>query len=189
MYTTWDWDKDKKLYFKNALNIERFGVSKVDKNCSTPESRPLWRCEKCGREFSLSIKSTVKLPGCRLCAKEGLSSLGEEEVCYMLEEKSIVYERQKMFPDIQLGLYGGALKYDFYIKGTDAWFLLEIDGYLHYGGVQTGNLDVTICKLHDYIKDDYAKKKGINLYRIKYECDQKDLEEKLNKVLAKEDLL
>lgn len=181
------------VYLENKKNIERFGVFKVNPEFDWADKKPEWKCRKCGRIFRCSIKSMAKLPGCRMCAKENLSSLGEEEVCYLLEEKGIRYERQKFFYDMPLGLYKGVLKYDFYIEGKGGkWFLLEVDGAYHFRNEDedpTNRQDIVLCRIHDSMKNEYASNKGITLYRIVYDCVQENLERSLMEILGKEGLL
>ncbi len=139
-------------------------------------SKMLIKHNTCGHEYYVSRRNFKKGRRCPNC----IIFKGERKIQDLLENKNIVYIKEKSFEDLR-GLKGGLLRYDFYLP--DHNLLIEYDGELHYENTSLGN-DLHRQKIHDEIKNNYAKSKGIRLIRIPY-WDFDNIEKILNKALFK----
>ena len=89
---------------------------------------------------------------------------GEQLVENVLIKYKIPYKKEKTFPGL-VGDSGKPLRYDFYIKGRDRWFLLEVDGTQHR---KKNRFYSEKLIRYDKMKDRYAEEHGIELYRLWY---------------------
>lgn len=87
-----------------------------------------------------------------------------------LDDNNILYERQKTFDDCK---YKNVLRFDFYIESMN--IIIEYDGEQHFKPVTYGRLseeealhEYNLTRIRDKIKNEYCKKKGIELIRIPY---------------------
>lgn len=117
--------------------------------------------KKCGRIFDGTYDNLIHGHGCPVCNE----SSGERDVERWLTKHGYRFERQKAF---QGCAYRGPLLFDFYLPDTNQ--CIEYDGEQHFepieyfGGIKKFKLN----QKRDGIKNDYCKKAGIDLVRIKY---------------------
>lgn len=104
--------------------------------------------------------------GCKEC----YNSVGENLIASCLDDNNILYERQKTFDDCK---YKNVLRFDFYIESMN--IIIEYDGEQHFKPVTYGGLseeealhEYNLTRIRDKIKNEYCKKKGIELIRIPY---------------------
>ena len=95
-------------------------------------------------------------------------SRGERLIAKVLETKGIHYEVEKKFNDcFSLKNPRYKLRFDFYLP--DFNLCIEFDGKQHFSKPDfTSNKDFQESLQRDKIKDDFCKKKKINLLRIPY---------------------
>ena len=110
------------------------------------------------------------------------NAMSKAEVCVVmyLDSLGLVknqdYVQYKTFSDL-IGIGGGHLSYDFYIKINDSEYLIECQGGQHYFPVDLwGGQDVfeKQCK-HDEMKREYAEQHNIKLIEIPYTAFSYDL--------------
>ena len=122
-------------------------------NVGRPRVRPL------EEEAEVSIKNN----------KVSNISKGEFLVSEFLKYKEINFLYQVRFSDCK---YKKTLPFDFGILNGDGEVvaLVEFDGEQHYQPVETWGGEQTLkeVQIRDKVKDDYCKRKGIPLLRIKY---------------------
>ena len=113
--------------------------------------------------------------GCPLCNE----SIGNNKIRMFLINNNIKFENEKTFDDCE---YIKQLRFDFYIQRYN--LCIEFDGEQHFEKVNwDGKMtdeemeeNLKLNQFRDQIKNDYCKKNGINLLRIRYD---EDVEEKL----------
>lgn len=104
------------------------------------------------------------------------SSNGEAWIAEYLDEKNIIYERQKIYQDL-VSVGGKYLAYDFLVHLPDKDILIECQGKQHYepidffGGVDSFERQ----QENDELKRAYAKFIGVPLFEIDYTITDKDL--------------
>lgn len=104
-------------------------------------------------------------------------SRGEKAIQKILDAKGIKYTTEKRFPGLCGTTPNSRLRYDFWLP--DHNLLIEYDGEHHFQPVQTkGRLTKKqaiirhkATKVNDRKKNEYARKNGYNLIRIKYDED------------------
>jgi hypothetical protein len=119
-----------------------------------------WNCTKCEHKWKTSIVSrTHEESGCPKCS----SSKMEKSINKILKGLNIVFEIEKRFPECK---DKRALPFDIYIEKSK--ILIEMDGAQHFQSVDFwgGPSGLKQRQHYDQIKNDYAKKEGINLLRI-----------------------
>lgn len=110
------------------------------------------------------------LPGNHIHGKQGCTSCfaamsrNERLISKLLDKWNINYIKQKRFSDCKSPKHS-LLRYDFFIPFHN--LLIEYDGEYHYKPLR-GQLALETTQLHDSIKTQYAKNKGIRLLRIPY---------------------
>lgn len=124
----------------------------------------------CGHQYEVSPQKFIGGRRCPYCRE----SKGERAISLYLDRNNIPYQREKTFDglkDIR------SLRYDFYVTINESnSFLIEFDGRQHFEPVfwnKTIDRKVFIDSFDDVvrrdnIKNEFAKKEGINLYRIPY---------------------
>lgn len=130
---------------------------------------------KCGYKWKAVPSDLIgkKAHGCPLCAK----SWGNKKIYHFLEKNKITFETEKRFSSCK---YKIPMPFDFYIPKKK--ILIEYDGEQHFiaidfwGGKK--GLDERILK--DKIKDEWAKKNRIKLFRIKYD---ENIVQKMSKII------
>lgn len=148
-----------------------FGKLEVKKKL--PGGKHLCQCE-CGNlieviTYNLTNGNTQSC-GC-------LKSKGELKINQLLQELDYNYCSQYSFSDLK-SPKGRTMFFDFAIfdKNNKLICLLEYDGPQHYYGWGGNKNNLEYIQEYDKIKNDYCKKRGIVLKRIKF-----SLYEKLNK--------
>lgn len=97
---------------------------------------------------------------CKTCDQ----SKGENAIKKYLEKMGLKYEMEKKFDDCK---NRNKLPFDFFV---DDKFLIEYDGSIHFKCTEFFGGEKAFKKrqLHDKIKTDYCKEKGVPLLRISY---------------------
>ena len=117
-----------------------------------------------------------------LCSNKKMSR-GEKMVAMILDGMNIPYKRESTHSDLK---HKGYLRFDFEIKYGERKFVIEVDGIQHdrpvdyFGGVDA----FVIRKKCDQIKNDYCKRTGRAMLRIKASALKFDIvKEKIVKLL------
>ena len=92
-----------------------------------------------------------------------IESLGEKRIRIYLENNSILFEKQKWFPDCR---DRNPLPFDFYLQKYN--LLIEYDGRQHFEETDYFTYPLEITQHHDQIKNNYCLTNGIHLIRIPY---------------------
>lgn len=173
--------KDYNLLIKNPELCEEWDYLKNIKSPIqyTPNSNQVvwWICKNCGFNWEASInqRNGVLKTNCPKCSK----SKGETEISNYLDLHNIDYIQQKTYNNL-IGLKGGFLSYDFYIKNLN--LLIEYQGEFHDGSTGGNTLiNLKNQKKHDKIKKEYAIKNDIDLLEIWY-YDFKNIKNILDKI-------
>lgn len=171
------------------LTGQRFGKLVVIERAERPKyyknNTVFWKCIcDCG---NISI-----VDGCNLrtgntqscgCVKAANSSLGQEKIKQILLDNNINFETEKMFIECKFPDTGRYARFDFYLP--DFNILIEYDGIQHFieGTGHYDNVEkIKITKIHDAIKNDFARTHGYILIRIPYiDYDNINLSMLLNK--------
>jgi hypothetical protein len=102
---------------------------------------------------------------CSQCAHENRPiSLGENAISEWLTEAKLVFQREKIFPDLSNPETGRELRYDFYVP--DHSLLIEFDGEHHFEPIRGDVERFEKIQRLDAIKNEYAERNGITLLRI-----------------------
>lgn len=133
---------------------------------TTMTSHALFRCAKCGHEWSALPPNILKGRGCPKCKL----SRGAKSISKYLREHNVLYEAEYRFDDC---VDERQLPFDFYLPELNT--VIEYDGEQHFGPVRFGQYteDIAIAKFeqaqkHDEIKNKYCETHNINLIRIPY---------------------
>ena len=130
-----------------------------------------WKCicKHCGNIFSTEGTNirTDKIKSCGC-----IHSLGEQKITKMLIDEGCEFSTQYTFPDL-VGVGGRKLRFDFaiFLEGK-LYRLIEFNGLQHYQQPEGkwGKEWQTLIE-HDKRKQEYCKKKDIDLRIIKYDQD------------------
>jgi hypothetical protein len=124
-------------------------------------------CNKHNFSWSVTPKShNTQKTGCPLCSE----SRGEKLVAEILGKLGVSYERGRTFPDCK-GICK-LLPFDFYLPKINT--CIEYDGRQHYEPV-FGEEKLKRTQASDQAKNVYCEEKGINLIRIPYTMNFKDI--------------
>jgi hypothetical protein len=107
-----------------------------------------------------------KKAGCPICSE----SKGEKFVASILDKLGVSYQRERRFHDCR-GICN-LLPFDFYIPEINT--CIEYDGIQHYEPV-FGEENFKRTQASDQAKNVYCEEKGINLIRIPYTMNFKDI--------------
>lgn len=152
-------EKDIANFEKNNKKLEQAGLIVIGKKKGRKQK---YLCSKCNNTFVSRRKYVVKNPICRNCMTG--KSYGEQVAINILKENNILFEKEKTFKSLK-GIRGGKLRFDFYItKNNGEKFIIEIDGQQHYKDCAITNN----TPKHDILKNEFAIKNNINLYRVHY---------------------
>lgn len=119
-------------------------------------------------EFRQRAKSHMEGKGCPLC----VTYKGEKCIAKWLSERGYTFESQKIFEGCVNPKTKSQLRYDFYLP--DINLLLECDGTQHRNPKafcktsEKAAVRFRKQQCRDLIKERYAKKEGIRLFRIPY---------------------
>lgn len=138
-------------------------VSKAPKKNNNRHA--IWNCQcECGNTCQVSsdklINGNIKSCGC-------LFSNGEQQISKILLKNNIKFIKEKTFKDFNYLDSQRSPRYDFYL--IDYNRLIEYDGQQHY--METGwskDIPLDQRKQRDFLKNQYAKEKQIELVRIPY---------------------
>lgn len=124
---------------------------------------------KCKKYYKVSPHDFLQGNRCPYCKQ----SKGEMTIASILDRHNISYEIQKIFKDC--GNDRQRMPFDFYLN--DYNLLIEYDGIQHYKEVKYfgGKAKLDNQKKRDKIKDDYANNNNINLLRVPYYLDNKNI--------------
>lgn len=124
----------------------------------------------CSKHVNLQIiyNKVSKQRGCKICCN---NSKLEFNCFHILNNLNILSISQKSFENCR---YKQLLKFDFYLPEYN--ILIELDGYQHFNIVRRSNKltdddlikQLSIIKIRDNIKTEYAKNNNIRLLRISY---------------------
>lgn len=142
-------------------------------------------CGQCGKNVFVTSFINFK-NGTQRCINCTRSiSSNELKIRNILDEHNINYIPEKTFPDCK---DKGLLFFDFYLPDNN--MIIEFDGEQHYNnnfhitrGIKDPEGTFKKQKLHDEIKNQYCKDKGIYLLRIPY-WEENHLEEIIIKELG-----
>jgi len=118
--------------------------------------------------------------GCPVCSE----SKGEREIRMFLEKQSIEYISQQTFDDCKNVF---ALPFDFYLPKYN--MCIEYDGEQHYRpmGFARGKKGFERTKRNDQIKNGYCDEQGIQLFRIRFDENIKEiLKQNIIKILTED---
>lgn len=136
-------------FFENALDG---GDQKILVQCESKHD-PYW-------VTWAKFRSGRRCPQCYL-------SLGESAIAEQLDLLELKYIQEWEYEDL-IGLGGGNLRFDFKVFGENGNFLIEYDGKQHFE-IAFGDKELfKRTQAHDKLKNEYAAKNNIPLYRIKY---------------------
>ena len=121
-------------------------------------------CPECRKGFTTSYVLFTQHGGqvCPECSKNA-ESIGEKKVRYYLETNNINYRQNYWFPDCR---DINPLPFDFYLPDQNK--IIEFDGRQHYGSTTFFHHSQEMTPIHDKMKNEYCKNKGIELLRIPY---------------------
>lgn len=117
-------------------------------------------CNK-GHVFEQTISNHMLGKGCPICKE----SKGEKSVTLYLKNNKIKYQKQKTYPDCK---NINVLPFDFYLP--DYNILIEYDGIQHFRAMSFygGELEFNKTRMRDQIKTEYCLNNNIQLIRISY---------------------
>ena len=120
-------------------------------------------CFECGNPFKTSLRNFTQHGGqvCKNCCN--VESLGEKRIRIYLENNSILFEKQKWFPDCR---DRNPLPFDFYLQEYN--LLIEYDGRQHFEETDYFTYPLKTIQYHDQIKNNYCLINCIRLIRIPY---------------------
>lgn len=162
-----------------------------------PNRGTLWQCicPVCGDFFIRGPNSIVS----GHCGNCGCSTASKGEIAILTELRRIsdkydinIY-REVIFKDLKVKDY---LRYDFKVEGNNKIVLIEYDGKQHYvpqiPNVKDKKEAEKIFKgiqERDKLKNEYAKKNGIPLLRIKYNLNIDEVQKQVYKFLKEEGVI
>lgn len=137
-------------------------------------------CPEHGSFFQTPDKHTSGGTACPRCSH--FTSKGERTIEKFLDALGVAYEREKRFDGLVGTTPNSRLRFDFWLPQHN--LLIEYDGAHHFEPIQTkGRLSKQqavvkheATKTNDEKKDNFARKNGYRLLRIRYD---EDVEQKL----------
>lgn len=168
------WMLTKRKASKNTIDMigyEDDNFKVLERDGSSKGGIAKWKCicKHCGNIFS-TVGSNIRTGEIKSCGC--IHSLGEQKITKMLIDEGCEFSTQYTFPDL-VGVGGKRLRFDFaiFLNGKlDK--LIEFNGLQHYQQPEGkwGKEWQTLIE-HDKRKQEYCKKKGIDLRIIKYDQD------------------
>lgn len=151
--------------FVNRIN-ENFPNIEVAGTYINYQTKIMFRCKKCGKEWEAKPNNILNGRGCPYCH----CSKGEEKIQNILNNYCIKFEKEYKFDNCR---YVNPLPFDFYL--TDKNIIIEYDGLQHFepctfGGIskEKAEENFELCQLKDSIKNKYCQNNNIKLIRIPY---------------------
>ena len=134
------------------------------------------QCE-CGKQFCPNIMDIQKAPDSCNCS---IKSKGERKIYSWLNDRNILFEMQKTFPDCKPK--NRVLMFDFFLPTYN--IIIEFDGKQHFEPNEYfgGEEQLQQTKQYDEYKNEWAKNHDIKMIRIAY---HEDIEERLNEEIVK----
>ncbi len=127
--------------------------------------------------------------GCKQCGYINRMSKGERHIAHFLTKHNIIFIVQHTFADLKALDNTTPLRYDFYLPNEN--ILIEFDGPHHiepttYPGTTRDSAVITHERTvtYDIMKNDYAKKKGMQIIRIPFK-ELKNIYQILQTILFK----
>lgn len=160
-------------YIKLCEKIHNNLYSYENANYTGMEQKIEINCKKHGTFWQRAVDHYRGL-GCPKCK----TSKGENFIIEYLNEHNITYQFQKTFEGCK---YKNKLPFDFYIPSMN--LCIEYDGFQHFEAVESwgGEDELKLRRKKDRIKNNFCKKNGILLKRIKF---SDDVEMKLVEIFA-----
>lgn len=159
-------------FIKRALKVHggKYDYSLVDYTIDSKNVKII--CPKHGI-FEQTPNNHIKGNGCNICNE----SKGERYLSNLLENKEIIFERQKRFKGCK---NKRELPFDFFIPAIDT--CIEYDGIFHYKSVFGGRYIKSFKDtLHnDAIKTTFCIHNGIDLIRIPYTTEKSEIDNIVN---------
>lgn len=158
--------KGSKETFENKLYKMSEGTIELVGDYKGSRFKALVRCNICGREWKSFPKKLLSGYGCAVCGS--FHSKGERAINkYLRSCTSLDFEREKSFDGL-VGVNGGPLRFDFYIKEKNA--VIEFQGVQHYMPIKHfgGKHGFAERREHDKRKREYCKNNGIKEIEISY---------------------
>ena len=165
---------------------EKFGRLTVIDTTVNDQGQKVWKCKcDCGNLSSIYVKSYQLTSGhtqsCG-CLRSKNVSIGETIIAEYLNERHILYEKEKTFPDC-VGIGRKKLRYDFYLPVQNV--CIEYNGLQHdmpidyFGGTES----FIMRQKNDNIKIDYCKQHNINLHIIPYTQNKDIIIQNVNNII------
>lgn len=152
---------------------EKNAEKKMSEYFSGTATKVWWKCSNNHRWKSAIAGRTRANLGCPICSESHLEYAITRYLISNDYEISIDFIPQYRPGNELIGTGGGLLSFDFYIHKGDTEAFIECQGIQHYEAIEFfgGKKQLENQKEHDKRKRDYAKRKGIKLIEIKYDCD------------------
>ena len=121
--------------------------------------------KNCKHIYEVTVTNFRQGKRCPYCAQKRTDSKASVLLTTLLEFFKIKFEKEKTFENLKNPLTGRDLRYDFYLPEYN--ILIEIDGAQHYQNIPSfHNSSLSNIQYRDNIKDKFAIKNNIKLYRI-----------------------
>lgn len=120
-----------------------------------------FHCDECNCEWDTTLSNMYYGCWCPHCQM----SKGEKKIKIFLNDNNIKYIYDDTFFNDLIGVGGVQLRPDFILPEYKIW--IEYDGEFHYKEIYENDGHETL-KIHDKLKDEYAKSNGWDLIRIPY---------------------
>lgn len=113
-------------------------------------------------------------------------SVGEQIICKILDDLKLQYKYDQPFNDLR-GVRNGVLRFDFILKRGSKVKFIEYNGIFHYHVIngKTSKYTLTKQQLNDFIKDEYCKRKKMDILWIPYWIDEKSIKQRIYDFLLK----
>lgn len=145
-------------YIKNEIEKESYKL--LSKEYINTHEKLLIQCNE-GHIYEVTFNNFQQGRRCPICN----ISKGEQKIINWLKNNNIKYIYDQPYFDDLLSPSGNPLRPDFIIEDRKIW--IEFDGEFHYKKYyEEQNLEQ--IKIHDEIKNNYAKENGWKLIRIPY---------------------
>jgi len=120
----------------------------------------------CNKTFEKSLNKFKTGKGCIHCSRASSISAAAIYVHDVFHSFNIEIEIEKKYQDCRSTETNNLLSYDYYIPSIN--LLIEVDGEQHERVSFGAEEDLRKTKLHDEIKNKYAKNNDIELYRLNF---------------------
>lgn len=153
----------------------------------TCKDKVLIKHKTCGNVFETLphsfIHSGIRCHTCSKCIINKEDSIGVKTIEKWIRKKKLQYYREYTFDDLRSPITNRKLRFDFYIPDMDLF--IEYDGKQHTD-IYTNNIftqeKYDRIHLYDSVKNEYCKKKNLNLLRISYKLNKNEIISLLNSI-------